>query len=1237
MNFRIRLFCCFFFLSAVVCGFQQVETEHFVVVFDQPQAYWANKVIEAAEDVWDDLIAAYDIRGQYQKVYIYVIDPGDFPGGFTYPTRNRVTIYTTQLELNIRSTDGWVRNVVTHELAHVFSIKAANKDFMFDNFTVSSYSLYRNPDWSASFQYSNLVAPAWWIEGVAQYEAYKNGSDRWDTHRDMFLRMAALEDDLLSYREMSDFDNRGGFYPEMVYNQGFSMMLFLDSLYGEKRVRQIAASKSFFHFNESLLKAAGLTGPKLYNQWKTHLRKKYQHTADSITPSLREGTKVFDGGFWDFFGTRSPDGRYIALVSNMGYDVLSPRLYLLDTRTNALERVHTRRLVPVRHAPAPPPLPGRSSLPSILTRGVSPTQLASAGGAGIPAADEAGRIPTVYSRIAWFADSRRLCYSRWTEGSEVRDVYVFNLDTRTEHQVTWHARAKDPAPSPDGTTIAYIQNTGGMQNLALVGADGKNTRFLTNFNNGTQLYSPCWTPDGKKIIIGIMHGENRDIAIVDAAAEPFDRGRKQTDSTFFPDSLNFQRDLNLMLLVHTKADERDPCISADGAYLYFSSDRTGIFNIYRMDLRTWTVEQVTNVVGGAFAPSIDRANARLLYTGFHAANYSLYELDMTRTDSVQLVFERRDFSRRFTTPFLFDAKPGNGQYTEEKYKPRFTIWHFGPFLSLAPAFVTDTVGLSQFHTGFNIYAGELYGMANMGGSVYIAKHFDNSAGPSWGSQAVVALENPEVFGENRTFAPKLLVHAARAVVRDEETFEPTYGDDLYRYIPSEYSVFIPPDTLVAVYADETSGRFYSERVFTHYGATGSISINSRNTAALSYERYRDYYNADVHGLVRRWQARAYTIPNGRRYDFPVYDITDDVQNDGRQSLLDTLLDNYNGAEPSTDMLELYDHFNLYRDHRLTGSYRFSRIEPSFSIPMNASLFSVSTELINASYNVGIHAGQFGEDDQPGGGAALYGYGADGGQAPLYSPVEKQQDYMRVELMGFERFPFPGNSVLSRLPRPFTLRHFATATLMAGSLNRALPVNGSVYPLQYRISHFLKGYPYSFDPYDPAMRRLYFKVLNTRNGPLDSANVDSIAFVTMVDATQGDIMWGNSVAYYAVEYSIELLRGAAIGPLGMLFKGLYVTPFFEAAAVWNAHWRDFELKRFVPLRAVDGEVVWRRGFLRDAGLRLELPLTFLDTWNAFLAFTWARRLDLDDAILEVKADGTLVGLPKNRFSFAVHVW
>ncbi len=61
-----------------------------------------------------------------------------------------------------------------------------------------------------------------------------------------------------------------------------------------------------------------------------------------------------------------------------------------------------------------------------------------------------------------------------------------------------HARAWDPAWSPDGSQIVYTCNYGGDTNIWIANADGSNAVQLTTQPNID--WDPAWSPDGSKIL-----------------------------------------------------------------------------------------------------------------------------------------------------------------------------------------------------------------------------------------------------------------------------------------------------------------------------------------------------------------------------------------------------------------------------------------------------------------------------------------------------------------------------------------------------------------------------------------------------------------------------------------------------------------------------------------------------------------------------------------------------------------
>jgi outer membrane protein assembly factor BamA len=78
-------------------------------------------------------------------------------------------------------------------------------------------------------------------------------------------------------------------------------------------------------------------------------------------------------------------------------------------------------------------------------------------------------------------------------------------------------------------------------------------------------------------------------------------------------------------MIATGADERDPRWGSDGGGFFYSSDRTGVFNVYYRDLRDGTDLMVTDVEGGAFQASGDGND--LLFAAFGRNGYEIRRLD----------------------------------------------------------------------------------------------------------------------------------------------------------------------------------------------------------------------------------------------------------------------------------------------------------------------------------------------------------------------------------------------------------------------------------------------------------------------------------------------------------------------------------------------------------------------------------------------------------------------------------
>jgi len=236
-------------------------------------------------------------------------------------------------------------------------------------------------------------------------------------------------------------------------------------------------------------------------------------------------------------------------------------------------------------------------------------------GAAIWLADGDGAEPEVEvddqaaKTFTWRPDSQAFAFSSTHVVNRFNlweDVYFHELDSDSTRRLTNGKRVRDPAFSPDGADLWVVQNGVQDNNLVRMRID-QSLEPLTELEDHTQLSTPRWSPDGAFVALSVWQEGFRDIWIYRADGTPF---RRVTFDTHI---------------------DRDPAWSADGRALLFVSDRTGIPNVYAVDLETERLWQVTNVLGGAFQPSLRPDGQKLAYQEFHTHGYDIVVADVDRS------------------------------------------------------------------------------------------------------------------------------------------------------------------------------------------------------------------------------------------------------------------------------------------------------------------------------------------------------------------------------------------------------------------------------------------------------------------------------------------------------------------------------------------------------------------------------------------------------------------------------
>ena len=199
-------------------------TDHFQFIYPVEYSSHAAKVSAYAEAVYDSVVNRYhhDLPGRVSAT----LNNALYSNGNAIPSENSINLWLTNWDFKVRSSHGWLSDVVTHEFSHLVSIENASK-FRPNLYGFQvSYSDYYNERTTQDFatMVPFTLQPLWFAEGTAQYESSRMGFDAWDTHRDMLLRVAALNDSLLTLPYMHDFSDNSLFAELGPYTQGFSLI-----------------------------------------------------------------------------------------------------------------------------------------------------------------------------------------------------------------------------------------------------------------------------------------------------------------------------------------------------------------------------------------------------------------------------------------------------------------------------------------------------------------------------------------------------------------------------------------------------------------------------------------------------------------------------------------------------------------------------------------------------------------------------------------------------------------------------------------------------------------------------------------------------------------------------------------------------------------------------------------------------------------------------------------------------
>ena len=542
-----------------------IQTEHFKVHYHNGAERTARIVAKIAEDIYAPVTTMYDWEPD-GIVHFIIKDYEDNSNGGAFYYDNKVEIWAPQMTFILRGTNDWLRNVVTHEFSHMISLGAARKlprKIPAFYMQMIGYEEEKRPD--VLYGYPNIIA------------SYP-------------LPMTVIP--MWLAEGMAQFQ-----VPGLDYDRWDS--------HRDMLMRTAVLNKELHSFTEmGVFGKNSLGNERTYNSGYAFVRYiAHNYGAESIPAFSKELSKFFH------FGING------ALKNVTGFS--GTELYgqwckqITEYYTKRVEKIREHEISGENITPKgignvyPKWSPDGKTLAFC---GSESQQYLSFTNLKLYNLEKKkfDKIKIgVNSQLAWDAKGNQLYYVKRKENknhSNFFDLYKYDLTGKKEKKLTSSLRSVDPDWSAELRQFVCVVQKDGTDNLVVLDENGDKVKNLTNYKNSQGVYSPRWSKDGQFIVFSQSRKHGRDIKKINV----------ETGEIFN--------------LINDQNDARDPVISPDGKRIYFSWDRTGIFNIYSMDMNGQDIKLWTNVTGGAFMPDVS-VDGTLAYSNFKHDGYKVNILE----------------------------------------------------------------------------------------------------------------------------------------------------------------------------------------------------------------------------------------------------------------------------------------------------------------------------------------------------------------------------------------------------------------------------------------------------------------------------------------------------------------------------------------------------------------------------------------------------------------------------------
>ncbi|MCU1385551.1 MAG: repeat-containing protein [Acidobacteria bacterium] len=551
--------------------FRAMPTEHFVIYFHQGEDRLAQRLGMIAEETWHALQRPLDVTPP-RRTRVVLADQTEVFNGYATPLPyDTIVIYTVAPSGSGLDFGDWLRVAFTHEFTHIVHLDRSE----------GWARVVRSIFGRTVYAFPNLFLPPWQVEGLATYEeTVVTGEGR--LHAGDFRAIVA---EAARHGRLEPLDRVNGGLVDWpggagVYAYGVGFHQYLADRFGADRLAILAEATA--------RRVPYLAAPAFKRVYGESLGDLWRDYESSLTTAAT--TPAADAS--------------ITRLTKQGFSVTGPRFD--------------------RFACAGCP-------PSIVYSAVNPR--------GFPAlyrialdGGEPRQLATRYLGSTTAVGPDAIYFDQVEQRRNVglyNDLYVWRRSDGRVQQLTMEARLQDPDLSPDGETLAAVQNHRGQRDLVLVTTAGLTARAtdavptvpgaprrgereggrpaITTLiaEPDAQFDTPRWSPDGRSIAVSRHRlGAMPEIVIVDVATKAArivasGRATRYVMPAWRPDGRT---------IVAAAAAE----------------DET--FNLFEFAVDGSSARQLTNTTGGALWPDFSPDGTTIVFAGYTTDGYDLFSI-----------------------------------------------------------------------------------------------------------------------------------------------------------------------------------------------------------------------------------------------------------------------------------------------------------------------------------------------------------------------------------------------------------------------------------------------------------------------------------------------------------------------------------------------------------------------------------------------------------------------------------